>query len=127
MKSLVILKPDSFRSKCWGQLLHHFETLGEIVDIRMVKLTPEFVSQLYSHLSEDVYTRVLRQMVSDPSLCIVMDVENVQELRHVAVMLRKLYDSDETNPACNVTHASDSQKNGEKEVALFFEHFGGEL
>ncbi|WP_437230210.1 nucleoside-diphosphate kinase [Planctomicrobium sp. SH661] len=124
-QSLVILKPDAIERRLVSNLLSRFEQQGfEFGNITKRYLTLGEVSSLYcQYIEKDFMPRLRGTMLVGP--CLLVPVGRVDacvsRAREIALEARlQLRDPQETNPARNLIHASDSVSAAVRELQLFF-------
>ncbi len=139
-RSLVILKPDTVQRGLTGDILKRFENTGlKIVGLKMVWIDRDFSKKHYSdHVEKGFYKGLEDFIVEGPVIAFVL--EGV----HVIETTRKLVGATEPKSASpgtirddfahhsydhadrkglaikNLIHASDTEENAKKEIALWF-------
>jgi nucleoside-diphosphate kinase len=129
-KTLLIVKPDATERNLVGHVVSRLEKARfKIVEMRMVRLTPEMARKFYAvHEGKPFLDGLVEFMCSGPVVPIALEKENAVE------DLRALIGA--TNPAkaacgtirweigCDIeknsVHASDSDENAKKEIGFFF-------
>ncbi len=149
-QSLVIIKPDGLIKSLTGNILTALsETKLRIVGAKIVKITREFAEKHYHELLPDlvqkhgeekgkhIYESVLKYIQGEfhtkRVLALVYHGENaIKKIREIAgetnpekaspISIRGKYGRihSETKVFENVIHCSDSEKNAEREIKLWF-------
>jgi len=129
-RTFSMIKPDAVLRGIVGEIISRIEKKGlKIVGIRMIRVSEEQASRLYSvHREKPFYGELVSFIRSAPVVVMAIEGESA-----VSVM-RKLIgstDAKEASPgtvrgdfscskSMNVIHASDSVENAQKELAIFF-------
>jgi len=129
-KTLSIIKPDAVQAQNIGKILSKFEENGlKIVAMRMLKLTPERISQFYAeHKDRPFYPALVEFMSSGPIVAIVLKGEDAiaknrqlmgatDPTKATQGTLRALFAQSTTK---NAVHGSDSPQSAEREISFFF-------
>lgn len=129
-KTLVIIKPDGVRRGLIGQVISRFEKKGmKIIELKMLQLSREKAEELYSpHVGKDFYEPLLSFITSGPIVVMVLEAENAipivrkiigatSPLEAIPGTIRGDYSLDVQQ---NLVHASDSEENAKREIAIFF-------
>jgi len=129
-RTLLIVKPDATERNLIGHVVSRLEKARfKIVEMRMVRLTPEQARKFYAvHEGKPFLDGLVEFMCSGPVVPMALEKENAVE------DLRALIGA--TNPAkaacgtlryeigCDIeknsVHASDSDENAKKEIGFFF-------
>ncbi|MGB9749974.1 MAG: nucleoside-diphosphate kinase [Caldisericia bacterium] len=129
-KTLLILKPDSFKRNLVGEIIRRVEIKGfKIIDMKFEYLTRSKAEKLYEiHRGKNFFEELINFMISGPILAIEVEGENA------IYLLRKLIGA--TKPeeremgsirgdfaiglTENLVHASDSKENYEFERKVIF-------
>jgi nucleoside-diphosphate kinase len=145
-KTLIIMKPDAMQRGIVGEVLTRFEKTGlTIVACKMVAPDREHfhqhyegISKLISRWGQDVYDIVLSQMTETPVIAIVLEgVEAVNHVRKIVgttdpknspagtirgdyTHMTQEYSNSVGGTLPNIVHASGSQEEAKKEIALWF-------
>jgi nucleoside-diphosphate kinase len=129
-KTLIIFKPDCMEKRHAGAVLDRFEKAGfTVIGCKMIRLTPTLLREHYAHVaSKPFYPQIETFMASRP--VIVMALQGDDVVSKVRDLLgptdsRKapkgtLRGDFGTDMMVNVAHASDSEENGQIEIARFF-------
>jgi len=139
-RTLVLIKPDGVKRAFIGRIISRFEDAGlKIAGMKLVWIDKEFSKKHYcEHLQKEFYKTLETFITSGPVLAMCLEGVNVIEI------VRKMVGSTEPYKALpgtirgdfahlsaewankkqkcvpNLIHASDSPKNAEKEIALWF-------
>jgi nucleoside-diphosphate kinase len=129
-RTLVILKPDCICRGLAGEIISIFEKKGlKIVGMKMIKLNDAILDEFYAHHKGKKFFEDLKAfMSSTPVIAIVLEGKNVvnvvRKMCGVTIgreaepgTIRGNYSMSLRN---NIVHASDSEKNAEREIAFFF-------
>ncbi|MDQ0202751.1 nucleoside-diphosphate kinase [Pectinatus haikarae] len=129
-KTLILIKPDAVKVGNTGKILSIYEASGlKIVALRMLVMTRELAAKHYEeHIGKTFYSRLVDFMTSGPLAAAVLEGETAvakaravngatDPLQAEAGTIRKLFAEDKTH---NAVHASDSVKNAEREISIFF-------
>lgn len=125
MNSLILLKPDALRRNLVSNILSRFERQDfEFGALVKRALTTGEVDSLYcQYVEQDFMPRLRGTMQSGD--CLIATVSRPDDCiplaRQIALETRQqLKDPHETNPACNLIHASDCLAAAVREIHLFF-------
>ncbi len=139
-KTLVLLKPDAVQRSLVGNIVTRFENAGlKIVGMKMIWVDNDFSKKHYSaHVSKKFYPGLEKFITEGPVIAMV--IEGIKSIE----VVRKIVGSTEPSKALpgtvrgdfahhayeyadkkgiaikNLIHASDSKKNAEKEIELWF-------
>ena len=129
-RTLAIIKPDSVKKNVIGKILSQITEAGfEIKGMKMLKLTKSAAGAFYEvHKDKPFYNDLIEYMTSGSVVPIALEKENaIDDFRKLIGAtdptkaeegtVRKLYG---TSIEANAIHGSDSDENGEKEIAFFF-------
>ncbi|MGI5174602.1 nucleoside-diphosphate kinase [Treponema sp. OMZ 840] len=129
-RCFVMLKPGAMNRRIVGEIIGRLERKGlNLTAVKLMKLSQELAQQHYSeHRKKPFFPGLISYVTSAPVLAMVWEGDNC------VALMRKLVGA--TNPAeaspgtirgdycihtgLNIIHASDSPKNAEREIALFF-------
>jgi nucleoside diphosphate kinase len=105
--SLILIKPDAVERALTGIILHEFEiSVGRLLRVETVRLTPHMVAGLYPHhMGKDYSNRIIESMVRGPSVAAWVDAQT-WDVREKALAIRKRF-MQSSNPAENIIHASE--------------------
>jgi nucleoside-diphosphate kinase len=134
-KTLVLVKPDAVQRGLIGEIIARLERRGlKLSAAKFIQVSPELAETHYAiHKGKPFYEPLIKYITSAPVMAMVWIGPNaVAAVRQTMGATRPT----EAAPGSvrhdfglevgrNLTHASDSPENGEKEVALWFEE--GEL
>ncbi len=129
-RTFVMIKPDAVLRGLVGEIISRLECKGlKIVGMRMIKMSEEEASSLYSvHRGKPFYDELIRFIRSAP--VVVMAIEGESAISVVRRLIGPT-DSKEAPPgtirgdfscskSMNVIHASDSLDNAQRELSIFF-------
>ena|SRR6056297_1521349 len=129
-RTLAIIKPDSVKKNVIGKIVSQITEAGfEIKGMKMLKLTKSAAGAFYEvHKDKPFYNDLVEYMTSGPVVPIALEKENaIDDFRKLIGAtdptkaeegtVRKLYG---ISIEANAIHGSDSDENGEKEIAFFF-------
>ncbi len=129
-KTLVLVKPDGVQRGLIGEIIKRLENRGlRLIGGKFLQVSRELAEEHYGiHKNKPFYESLLAYITSAPVMAMVWDGPNaVAAVRQTMGATRPT----EAAPGSirhdfaleigkNLTHASDSVENGEKEVALWF-------
>ena len=129
-RTLAIIKPDAFESKCVGQIISVIEKAGlEIINMRLLHLSNNEASEFYSeHKSKPFFPDLIEYMTSGSVAVIELEAYNAVNLyrdilgatdpsKAAEGTIRKLFASSKQR---NAAHGSDSTASAERELQFFF-------
>ncbi|MBC7112656.1 MAG: nucleoside-diphosphate kinase [Candidatus Methanomethyliales bacterium] len=129
-RTFVMIKPDAVLRGLVGEVISRLERKGlKIVGMRMIKMSEEEASSLYSvHKGKPFYDELIRFIRSAP--VVVMAIEGESAISVVRRLIGPT-DSKEAPPgtvrgdfscskSMNIIHASDSLDNAQRELSIFF-------
>ncbi len=129
-RTLCIIKPDAVKKNVHGSILQKILDSGfKVRAIRMAQLSENEAGKFYEvHKERPFYKELVAFMTSGPVVLVALEKENaVQDYRTLIGAtdpveaaegtIRKLFASSKGE---NAVHGSDSEENGEKEIAFFF-------
>ncbi len=138
-QTLVLIKPDGLIKSLTGNIITKLsETKLKIVGAKIVKVNKELASKHYKeHKDKPFYEDLIKYLIgefhTDRVLALVYHGEKaIKKVREIAgetnpenaspISIRGKYGriNSKTNVFENVIHASDSKKNAEKEIKLWF-------
>ena len=129
-KTLIILKPDCIQRRLIGRIIARFEDKGlSIVGLRLMKISRELAERHYApHKGKPFYAGLIEYITSAPVMAMVWEgpaaVAAVRQTmgatRPTEAAPGSLRHDFALEIGRNLTHASDTVENGEKEVALWF-------
>ena len=129
-RTLVLIKPDGVQRGLIGAIINRMEQRGlRIIAMKLVRVSPALAEKHYSiHKEKPFYDNLIAFITSAPVVAIAW-----QGNKAVSVVRQTLGDTDPTdaNPGTvrgdfgidigrNLTHGSDSARNGKTEVELWF-------
>lgn len=129
-ETLFMIKPDAVKNRKVGPILAEIEKAGfEILDLRLVRLTPDTARRFYAvHEGKPFLNDLVAFMSSGPAVPVRLRREDaVPALRE----LIGATDPKEAKPGtiralhaeskqCNAVHASDSPESAQTEIQFFF-------
>lgn len=130
-RTLILIKPDALSRGLAGTVLARFEQKGlKIAGIKMIQLTDQLLTEHYSHLADKPFFPTICEFMSRTPV-IALCLEGLEAVE-VCRRLCGVTNSRQADPGtirgdmsmsmqANLVHASDSVKNGQEEVARFFE------
>jgi len=129
-KTLVLVKPDGVQRGLIGEVIVRLERRGlKLVGAKFLWVSQELAEKHYAvHKGKGFYDGLIRYITSAPVMAMVWEGPNA------VVAVRQTMGSTRPTEAApgslrhdfaldvgrNLTHASDTPENGEKEVALWF-------
>ncbi len=129
-RSLVLVKPDGVQRGLIGEVVSRLERRGlRLVSARFMEVGLELASTHYAiHVGKPFYDGLIRYITSAPVMAMVWEGPNA-----IAAIRQTMGSTRPTEAAPgslrhdfalevgrNLTHASDSVENGEKEISLWF-------
>ena len=129
-KTLVLVKPDGVQRRLIGEVIKRLENRGlRLIGAKFLQVPRELAEEHYGiHKGKPFYSSLLDYITSAPVMAMAWDGPNaIAAVRQTMGATRPT----EAAPGSirhdfgleigrNLTHASDSPENGEKEVALWF-------
>jgi nucleoside-diphosphate kinase len=129
-RTLVLVKPDGVQRGLIGEVIARLEHRGlRLIAAKFIQVSQELAETHYAiHKGKSFYKGLIRYITSAPVMAMAWDGPNaVAAIRQTMGATRPI----EAAPGSirhdfalevgrNLTHASDSAENGEKEVALWF-------
>lgn len=130
-KTLVLVKPDAVQRGLTGEIISRLERRGlRMIAAKFIQVSQELAETHYAiHKGKPFYEPLIDYITSSPVMSMVWEGPNgVAAVRQTMGATRPT----EAAPGSvrhdfglevgrNLTHASDSVENGEKEVALWFD------
>ena len=129
-KTLVLVKPDGVQRGLIGEVIVRLERRGlKLVAAKFMAVSIELAEKHYAvHKGKNFYDSLIRYITSAPVMAMVWEGPNA------VVAVRQTMGSTRPTEAApgslrhdfaldvgrNLTHASDTPENGEKEIALWF-------
>jgi nucleoside-diphosphate kinase len=129
-RSLVLVKPDGVQRALIGEIISRLERRGlRLVGAKFMQVSRELAETHYAiHKGKPFYDGLIKYIISAPVMAMVWEGPNA-----VAAIRQTMGSTRPTEAAPgslrhdfalevgrNLTHASDTVENGEKEVALWF-------
>ena len=134
-ETLFMIKPDAVQGKKAGLILAEIEKAGfEVLDMRLVRLTPEDARRFYAvHEGKPFLDDLVRFMSSGPAIPCRLRRENAILFLRERIgatdpkeakpgTIRALYAESKQN---NAVHASDSPESARTEIPFFFSPSAG--
>jgi len=129
-RTLVLVKPDGVQRGLIGEIIARLERRGlKLVAAKFMQVSRELAEQHYAvHKGKPFYEGLIAYITSAPVMAMVWEGPNaVAAVRQTMGATRPTEAAPGTirhdfglEIGRNLTHASDSPENGEKEVALWF-------
>lgn len=129
-RTLVLVKPDGVQRGLMGEVVSRLERRGlRMVAAKFLWVSQELAQTHYAiHQGKAFYNDLIRYITSAPVLAMVWEGPNaVAAVRQTMGSTRPLEAAPGTvrhdfalEIGRNLTHASDTSENGEKEIALWF-------
>jgi nucleoside-diphosphate kinase len=129
-KTLVLVKPDGVQRGLIGEVIVRLERRGlKLTAAKFMWVSPELAEKHYAmHQGKIFYEGLIRYITSAPVMAMVWEGPNaVVAVRQTMGATRpteaapgSLRHDFALDVGRNLTHASDTPENGEKEVALWF-------
>lgn len=129
-RTLVLVKPDGVQRGLIGEIIARLERRGlKLVAAKFMQVSRELAEQHYAvHQGKPFYEGLIAYITSAPVMAMVWEGPNaVAAVRQTMGATRPTEAAPGTirhdfglEIGRNLTHASDSPENGEKEVALWF-------
>jgi nucleoside-diphosphate kinase len=129
-RSLVLVKPDGVQRALIGEVISRLERRGlRLVAARFMAVSRELAEEHYAiHKGKSFYSGLLDYITSAPVMAMVWEGPNaIAAIRQTMGATRPLEAAPGTvrhdfamDVGRNITHASDSAENGEKEASLWF-------
>ncbi len=130
-QTFVMVKPDGVQRGLVGEVISRLEQRGlKLVAAKFMSVSKELAEEHYAvHKGKPFYAPLIRYITSAPVMAMVWEGPNaVAAVRQTMGATRPI----EAAPGSvrhdfglevgrNLTHASDSVENGEKEIALWFQ------
>lgn len=130
--TLFLIKPDLVRKQCYGDVIQRVLSHPNlnIRCLKTVNLTEQTLDKLYQdHVAKSFYSSVKDYMLSGPCIvCWVVGHNSVQELSDLCGAtdplqahprsIRSVFGASKESNGC---HKSDSEKNGIRELKIFFD------
>lgn len=129
-KTLILLKPDAFKKRVLGEIIHRIERAGGILaEARIFAFDQNLAEKFYGeHKGKPFYPPLLNFMTSGRTMGLVVEKENA------IAWMRKLVGATDpanadpgtirydyaTNGRENAIHASDSAESFEREYRIIF-------
>jgi nucleoside-diphosphate kinase len=129
-QTLVLIKPDGVQRGLIGEVINRLERRGlRLVAAKFIQVSQELAETHYAiHKGKPFYDGLIKYITSAPVMAMAWDGPNaVAAIRQTMGATRPTEAAPGTirhdfalEVGRNLTHASDSVENGEKEVALWF-------
>ena len=130
-RTLVLVKPDGVQRGLIGEVISRLERRGlRLVGAKFMQVSPQLAQTHYAiHEGKPFYDGLIRYITSSPVLAMAWEGPNA-----IAAVRQTMGSTKPTEAApgtirhdfalevsYNLTHASDSVDNGQKEVSLWFQ------
>jgi nucleoside-diphosphate kinase len=129
-RSLVLVKPDGVQRGLTGEVISRLERRGlKLVAAKFIHVSQELAETHYSiHKGKAFYDGLIRYITSSPVMAMVWEGPNaiaairqtMGSTRPIEAAPGSLRHDFALEVGLNLTHASDTVENGEKEVSLWF-------
>ncbi len=129
-RSLVLVKPDGVQRGLIGEVIMRLERRGlRLVGAKFIQVSQELARTHYAiHLGKPFYEGLIRYITSAPVMAMVWEgPDAINAIRQtmgatspIAAAPGSIRHDFALQIGRNLTHASDSVENGEKEVDLWF-------
>ena len=129
-RTLVLIKPDGVQKNLVGNIIARLEQRGlKIVAAKFVLVSDELAREHYRiHIGKPFYNGLIKYITSSPVMAMVWEGPNViKAVRQTMGATNPLQADPGTvrhdfalMTGRNLTHASDSPENAEKEISLWF-------
>jgi nucleoside-diphosphate kinase len=129
-RSLVLVKPDGVQRGLVGEVISRLERRGLVIaGAKFMQVSRKLAEEHYAiHKGKSFYEGLIAYITSSPVMAMVWEGPNaVAAIRQTMGATRPLEAAPGTirhdfalEVGRNLTHASDSPENGEKEVSLWF-------
>jgi nucleoside-diphosphate kinase len=129
-RSLVLVKPDGVQRGLVGEVIARLERRGLLIaGAKFMQVGRELAEEHYAiHKGKSFYESLIAYITSSPVMAMAWEGPNaIAAIRQTMGLTRPLEAAPGTirhdfalEVGRNLTHASDSPENGEKEVALWF-------
>ncbi|MGM0640581.1 MAG: nucleoside-diphosphate kinase [Thermotogota bacterium] len=130
-REFLMIKPNSIRRGFVGEIITRLENRGlKILGLKMIKINEKQANKLYEiHKNKDFYNSLKNFILSGPAIVMVLEAPRAIEMvRHIIGNTDPL----KASPGSirgefgltiqkNIVHASDSIKNANKEIDIFFD------
>ncbi len=129
-RTLAIIKPDAFETKCVGEIISVIEKAGlDIINMRLLHMNREQASEFYAeHKNKPFFTDLVDYMTSGSVAVIELEAYNAIKLYRDILgvtdptkaqegTIRKLFAHSKQR---NAAHGSDSKISAERELRFFF-------
>jgi len=130
-RTLVLVKPDGVQRGLIGEIISRLEKRGlRLVAAKFIQVSQELAETHYAiHKGKPFYNGLIKYITSAPVMAMVWEGPNaVGAIRQTMGATRptdaapgSIRHDFALEVGRNLTHASDSVENGEKEVALWFD------
>ncbi|HMN11414.1 MAG TPA: nucleoside-diphosphate kinase [Bellilinea sp.] len=129
-RTLVLCKPDAVQRNLVGEILNRLESRGlKIVGAKFIQVTRELAEAHYAvHKGKSFYENLIQYITSAPVMAIVFEgPQAIAAVRQTMGSTKPLEAAQGSirhdfglTIGRNLTHASDSLENAEKEISLWF-------
>ena len=129
-RTLILVKPDGVQRGLIGEILGRFERRGlKLAGIKFLQMSPELARRHYAvHRERPFYQTLVEYITSGPVVAMAWEGQDAVAAARatmgatspVAAAPGTIRGDLAMEIGRNLVHGSDSPKNGQKEVALFF-------
>jgi nucleoside-diphosphate kinase len=129
-RTLILVKPDGVQRGLIGPIMGRFEQRGlKLVGMKFLQMSAELAARHYAvHEGKPFYDGLVAYITSGPVVAMVWEGQNAIAAARMTMGLTNPVDAAPgtirgdfgMEIGRNLVHGSDSPKNAEKEVALFF-------
>lgn len=130
-KTLAIIKPNAVKRNLIGKIISRIEDKGlKINGMKMLVPTIEQAKKHYAvHEGKDFYDKLIEAITSSPIIAMVVSGEDSVSLMRLLAGATNPQESQpgtirgdfSNNLRFNVVHTSDSVKNANKEISIYFD------
>ncbi|MEL6711677.1 MAG: nucleoside-diphosphate kinase [Pseudomonadota bacterium] len=128
--TFAMIKPDAVERNLVGYIISSIETIGQIVDLKMMKLDKETAREFYKeHKDRGFFNEMINDITvsSVVLICIKGDEDIVDNLRNLMgdtnpeeAKLGTIRKAVGVNIGRNSIHGSDSNTSADRELGIFF-------
>ena len=128
--TFTMIKPDAVSRGIIGDILSKIETVGQIVDMRMEKMTKEIAEEFYKeHKERSFFNEMISDITAGPVVLICLKggenlVSNLRTLMGDTnpdnAALGTIRKSFALSIGLNSIHGSDSNTSADRELGIFF-------
>ncbi|MCX6088600.1 MAG: nucleoside-diphosphate kinase [Caldiserica bacterium] len=130
-ETFIMIKPDGVERGLIGEVISRFEKkLMKVIDIKMLTLRKEEAEKLYEmHKGKDFFEKLIKYSISGP--VVVIRLRGEEAVMNCRLIIGETQPEKRTTGTVrgdfspylteNVVHASSTQEEAKKELAIFFE------